>query len=33
MAVILRYSTEFGGFGVNYFKVEEDGRTLSAAKM
>ena len=33
MAVILRYSTEFGGFNANYVKVDEDGHTLSAAKM
>jgi len=24
MAVILRYSTEFGSFGANYVKVAED---------
>jgi len=26
-------STEFGGFNANYVKVDEDGHTLSAAKM
>jgi len=30
MAVILRYSTEFGSFGGNYVKLVEDRSTMSA---
>jgi len=33
MAVILRYSTEFGSFGANYVKVVEDRPILSPTKM
>jgi len=33
MAVILRYFTEFGGFGANYDKVVEDRPILSVTKM
>jgi len=32
IGVILRYSTEFGSFGVNYVKVFEDEGILSAKK-
>jgi len=33
MAVILRYFTEVGRFGVDYVKVVEDRPILSATKM
>jgi len=33
MAVILRYSTEFGSFGGNYVKVVEDRPILCVIEM
>jgi len=33
MAIILRYSTEFGSFGADYVKVVEDRPILSATQM
>jgi len=33
IAVIFRYSTEFGSFGANYVKVFKDRPILSATKM
>jgi len=32
-ALILRYFTEFGSFGVDYVKVVDDRHTVSATKI
>ena len=33
IAIILRYSTEFGSFGANYIKIVENRPILSATEM